>query len=289
MATIRSCTHAGSWYSRNASELSKQLDNWLGETKSIGENTRAIIVPHAGYSYSGRAASRGYINLDASKYKRIFILGPSHHVYMKTCGLTKLTHFETPIGNLEVDTEVIKKLDDTSIFTWTTKDVDEDEHSIELHLPYVAKMIQDKKIKIVPIMVGSLSKDTEEQYGKVLAPYFDDPENFFVISSDFCHWGKRFGYTHYNQSAGPIHKSIEELDRTGMSMIETGDPLQFSTYLKETKNTICGRNPIAVMLWTAKNSRNKHSIKSLHYEQSSQCMNMNDSSVSYGVLAIKQD
>lgn len=66
---------------------------------------------------------------------------------------------------------------------------------------------------IVPIMVGSLSVDSEALYGEILAPYLADPQNLFVISSDFCHWGQRFRYTYYDESCGPIHKSIENLDK----------------------------------------------------------------------------
>lgn len=66
---------------------------------------------------------------------------------------------------------------------------------------------------IVPIMVGSLTKDSEAMYGEILAKYLVDPENLFVISSDFCHWGQRFRYTYYEKSAGAIHKSIEKLDK----------------------------------------------------------------------------
>lgn len=65
---------------------------------------------------------------------------------------------------------------------------------------------------IVPIMVGSLSIESEAMYGEILAPYLADPENLFVISSDFCHWGQRFRYT-YVMGSGPIHKSIEKLDK----------------------------------------------------------------------------
>jgi len=74
------------------------------------------------------------------------------------------------------------------------KQVDEEEHSIEMHLPYLKKVFGDK-VKIVPILVGNLTKDKEQQYGKVLAKYMDNgEENLFVISSDFCHWGMSFDY-----------------------------------------------------------------------------------------------
>lgn len=66
---------------------------------------------------------------------------------------------------------------------------------------------------IVPILVGSIPPDVEATYGKLLAPYLADPQNLFVISSDFCHWGKRFSYTYYDESCGTIHKSIEKLDK----------------------------------------------------------------------------
>lgn len=116
-------------------------------------------------------------------------------------------------------------------------------------------------------MVGSISPDVEATYGELLAPYLADSQNLFVISSDFCHWGKRFSYTYYDESCGPIHKSIERLDKNvsrltidlffsklmnilvqGMDIIETLSPSAFSEYLKRYNNTICGRHPIGVML-----------------------------------------
>ncbi|KYQ94261.1 hypothetical protein DLAC_04559 [Tieghemostelium lacteum] len=282
---VRAASHAGSWYQANGPKLDKQLGDWLANVNKINENVKAIISPHAGYTYSGRAASHGFINLIPDKFKRIFILGPSHHVYMKNCGLTKMDTFETPIGNLKVDRAILNQLYETGEFSWIDKSVDEDEHSLEMQLPYLSKLIGNKDISIVPVMVGSIGKGNEEKYGAIFAKYFDDPENFFVISSDFCHWGQRFDYTRYNKEDGPIHKSIEVLDKQGMKIIESGNPLEFSKYLSETKNTICGRNPISVMLWTAQLSKTKCKIDSIYYEQSSQCVHSHDSSVSYGVLA----
>jgi len=73
-------------------------------------------------------------------------------------------------------------------------DVDQGEHSIEMHLPYVYKVLEmyfgkgQALPRIVPILVGSIDAQQEREYGKLLRPYLDDPENCFVISSDFCHW-----------------------------------------------------------------------------------------------------
>lgn len=86
-----------------------------------------------------------------------------------------------------------------------TRSIDEDEHSIELHLPYIHRLLQQQHPTLapseypplVPIMVGSTSPATEQAFGTLLAPYIADPTNVFVISSDFCHWGLRFNYTYY--------------------------------------------------------------------------------------------
>lgn len=66
---------------------------------------------------------------------------------------------------------------------------------------------------IVPVLVGSLSPDKERLYGSIFSHYLADPENFFVVSSDFCHWGQRFRYTFYDKSCGDIWQSIEALDK----------------------------------------------------------------------------
>ncbi|KAJ1669393.1 hypothetical protein EV182_008784, partial [Spiromyces aspiralis] len=97
------------------------------------------------------------------------------------------------------------------------------------------------QVKLVPILVGNLSYESEQAFGKLLAPYLQDPESIFIISSDFCHWGSRFRYTVYSNTEPPsqgihrldyktynpaslkvpIWKSIEKLDKEGMDIIET--------------------------------------------------------------------
>lgn len=124
--------------------------------------------------------------------KRIFILGPSHHVYLTTCALSSCDTYETPLGPLTLDKSTISDLTQTKKFSRMNLSVDEEEHSIEMHLPYVYKAIQRARpgetIPIVPILVGSINRRQEKEYGEVLRPYLEDPENLFVVSSDFCHW-----------------------------------------------------------------------------------------------------
>ncbi|CAG8186257.1 unnamed protein product [Penicillium olsonii] len=217
-------SHSGSWYSASSDTLARQLDGWLAQVPDTMEKVgslptpgaRVIIAPHAGFSYSGPCAAYAYKALDLSKAKRIFILGPSHHVSLSTLALPTLTSYRTPLSAepLPLDTELITQLSETQAtrpngskvsFTHMSRSVDEDEHSIEMHLPYIHRLLQvqfpdlptSEYPRLVPIMVGNTSAATEEAFGNLLAPYLADPSNAFVISSDFCHWGSRFRYTYY--------------------------------------------------------------------------------------------
>ncbi|KAM6324112.1 protein MEMO1 isoform X5 [Numenius arquata] len=142
---------------------------------------------------------------------------------------------------------------------------------------------------IIPVLVGALSESKEQEFGKLFSKYLADPSNLFVVSSDFCHWGQRFRYSYYDESQGEIYRSIEHLDKMGMSIIEQLDPVSFSNYLKKYHNTICGRHPIGVLL-NAINELQKNgmnmSFSFLNYAQSSQCRNWQDSSVSYAAGAL---
>lgn len=87
-----------------------------------------------------------------------------------------------------------------------SKNVDEKEHSLEMHIPYIRKAFEGVDgLKLVPIMVGNLSKKSEQEFGEKLAPYLKDEKTLFIISSDFCHWGSNFDYYHYDKSNGEIH------------------------------------------------------------------------------------
>ncbi|OAQ33528.1 UPF0103-domain-containing protein [Linnemannia elongata AG-77] len=332
--SARNASHAGSWYSATGKELDRQLEGWLnkaGQEASTGQDPfpipglRAIIAPHAGYSYSGPAAGFAYKTIQPELFKRVFILGPSHHVYLRGCALTKCVRYETPLGDLIIDQAINKELQKTGEFETMSRDTDEDEHSIEMHLPYVYKVFEDHidEVRIVPILVGALNKASEQSYGKILAPYLDDPRNLFIVSSDFCHWGTRFDYTYYAADDNPssvieslaprkggknfiptegvrkIHESIEHLDREGMETIEKRDHGEFCRYLARTKNTICGRHPIGVLLAALEHQQQQqqqqqqhaeksYRIRFVHYSQSSHVLSTLDSSVSYASAFVQQ-
>eukprot|EP00056_Hartaetosiga_gracilis_P010366 m.152493 g.152493 ORF g.152493 m.152493 type:complete len:291 (+) comp13302_c1_seq4:131-1003(+) len=284
----RKATHAGSWYTDDEGKLDAQLSHWLRDAGDVTvPNPRAVIGPHAGFSYSGPTAAYAYKQIDPEGVQRVFVLGPSHCIYLSSCALTTRSVYETPIGNLNVDTDIVASLHETKLFEKMNKKAEEDEHSLEMHLPFIAKVMSGHPVKIIPILVGSLDAEAEAVYGEVLAPYLDDPSNLFVVSSDFCHWGDRFQYTYTESGHEKIYQSIEAVDKRGMALIEEQNTKGFKEYLHKTKNTICGRHPIAVLMHALEGlDERRKTVKFLHYAQSSQCLRKSDSSVSYASAAI---
>lgn len=268
---------------------------------------RGLVAPHAGYSYSGPTAAYAYQNLTASLMRSrqsnqggdvgivvdtILVLHPSHHVYLDGCALSGAESIETPLGNLRVASELRNELWTTKQFTVMDQDTDEREHSGELHYPYIAKSLLDagvfEQIRVLPIMVGGISNSKEEHFGTVLKEIIARQNVITIVSTDFCHWGKRFRYQPIpseGTATKPIFQHISDLDHEGMKHIEMQEPGAFAKYFQQTRNTVCGRHPLAV--WLHAISQNKESnvetldVKFVRYAQSSEVRSMNDSSVSY--------
>ena len=309
----RCAYHSGSWYSDEPEELDATLSKFMNNVDVVavrsggggGEDPtlpqpplRGVICPHAGYSYSGPTAAYSYVHLQKEIHKpsktvtTILVLHPSHHVYLDGCAVSGATVLETPCGNLCVDDDVREEILKLGHFSVMQKTVDEREHSGEMQYPYIAKALGPQnldKIKVLPIMCGSISSKQEEMYGKILAPIIARPNVMCVISTDFCHWGHRFQYQPTPTGGGTtstkqIFQHIQELDHQGMSLIELQQPGAFAKYLKETRNTICGRHAIGVWLnavhWNSLHTEELE-IEFVKYAQSSQVTSMRDSSVSY--------
>jgi hypothetical protein len=139
--SVRRATHAGSWYADSSSELDRQLSGWLSDaTDSWHGPAKAIIAPHAGYRYCGSCAGFAYRQVNPSNVRRIFILGPSHHVRLSGCALSGMEKYRTPLYDLRIHAQTYDELSRTGHFEQMDQSTDEDEHSIEMHLPYVAKV-----------------------------------------------------------------------------------------------------------------------------------------------------
>eukprot|EP01083_Nonionella_stella_P294862 1002164_1 len=290
----RQATHAGSWYSDEPTELAKELDVHLNEVlaESTETRVRAIIVPHAGYSYSAKTGAYAYKRLLRGNFTRVVLLGPSHHHpcgYMVSGG----SAYKTPLGNIPIDRKAVDQLLSTGLFGEMSMKVDEAEHSLELCAPFIKHVLADRDFSLVPIMVGATSPENDRQVAAVLKDMFlDDERTVFVISSDFCHWGSRFDYQFHEKSWGTMQESIEKLNKLGREAITTAastkNPPVFYDYLDKYQNTICGQHPISILLQmlglpnkSPPSRSENYTVSWPHISNSGQVENMSDSSVSY--------
>lgn len=266
---------------------------------------RARRDRHAGYEYSGACAAWAYRCLDLSTAKRIFVLGPSHRYYLAGCAVTTYRKYATPYGDLAVDADVLAQVKGAGAMHDIPPPKDAEEHSLEMHLPYLWKRCQetfgspDKFPTIVPLLIGDNDGDEEKAVAKVLAPYLADADNAFVISSDFCHWGSHFGYMPYSASSDvtklttlrrhdaapktpPIHETIRLLDEAAMDAVASGKHDTFVRNLQLTGNTVCGRHPIGVAMAALEElAGDARAFRIVRYERSSLVERADDSSVSY--------
>jgi hypothetical protein len=285
----RYASHSGDWYDDNPIMLSKELSKYLSASKKYeqSDSLKSIIVPHSGLCYGGPVAAKAFINVNPDNFNRAVILGPSHYEYFKGCALTSFEKFETPFGNVDVDTETINNLlKDSKHFFSFPQSSDVQEHSIEMEMPFLKYIFDKRKLSIIPMVIGDGNLSANTQLAKCLYNLYEDPKTLFVISSDFCHWGPNFDYVYYNKKFKNIWESTEDLDRQALDIIAQMDSKKFDMYMTKTKNTICGSNPITIILSIIEEYQKKHQDKKLSFEsagyaQSSKVKSMNDSSVSY--------
>ncbi len=233
---------AGSWYPADSEVLNKQLDSFFQKagSKTI-ENVVGLIIPHAGYQWSGQTAAYGLKTIE-KQYKRIIVIGPSHSIPMEDIlSVPRVTHYETPLGQIPLDVEFINKLLKHPMFQ-NVPQAHKYEHSVQIEIPLL--QYYQKDFKLVPIVAGSCSLETIATASAVLRSLVDD-ETLVIASSDFVHYGANYGYVPFTEN---IPEQIKKLDMGAYEYIARLDSKGFLDYRKRTGATICGYIPIAILL-----------------------------------------
>lgn len=207
---VRPPAVAGMFYPSNPKELETSVRFYLSEAEAeipLTSNTapKAIIVPHAGYIYSGLTAAAGYNSLRpiANRIKRVVMMGPCHRVGIAGLALPASQAFDTPLGRVPLDIDAIAKLVSMHQVR-IIDDTHKDDHSIEVHLPFLQILLDD--FFIVPIIVGQSSKN---EVAEVLQALWGGEETLILISSDLSH------YLPYNEAQrldDTTRKAIEQLE-----------------------------------------------------------------------------
>ncbi len=185
--TDRQPSVAGSFYPASKQELLMMLDEFFLTAKGTSRvDPQVLVVPHAGYVFSGQVAAAAYKQIDREKsYKRIFIIGPNHRVAFDGVMAYTQGDFLTPLGRVSVDPlagELVRK---HQLFGSDPKP-HQQEHCIEVQLPFLQYWLK-KPFTIVPLLIGGNSAEIARQAASILAPYLI-PENLFIISADFSHY-----------------------------------------------------------------------------------------------------
>ena len=270
--TVRPATQAGRFYENNPRILSHEVDSLLARHAKDGtlDSVAALIVPHAGYYFSGNVAASAYARLNPEKpYKRIFLLGPSHHEWLDGASVnSEVDYYATPLGEVKVDREVARQLIETdSVFSYQPKAHDR-EHCLEVQLPFLQRRFKEVP-PIVPIIISTNDFAKLKQMADVLKPWFTD-ENLFIISSDFSHY--------------PSYADACEVDAKTGKAVESGNVEEFITAIESNARSgirnlatsACGEFPIITLMLMLDG---KCQIKHLLYQNSGDIDNHDHSRV----------
>jgi MEMO1 family protein len=243
---IHSSNLAGSWYPADPEELRAEVERFLGEKRRADPALRAILVPHAGYRYSGKTAGAAFARVDRARWRRAVVVAPSHYCTFTGAAVFPGAGFATPLGVVRIDRQATRTLTTYDRFAATARPYAR-EHSLEIELPFL--QVVDPSIELVPVLVGTADDSTELA---ALAPglgALDDGETLFVISSDFTHYGVQFDYLPFSPTgADDVSAELRRLDFGAIDRIRAGDADGFERYLQATGITICGRGPITAFL-----------------------------------------
>jgi hypothetical protein len=249
---VAGCTHdgvlgpavAGSWYPARPEALERQVDDLLRRAAPGGAVSpgRAVIAPHAGFAYSGSVAARGFAALDVAGVERVLLLGPSHHAAFDGAVVPRAGACRTPLGDVPIDAAAVATLVGRTGFR------DDDgpfrrEHCLEAELPFLQRRLT-RPWRVVPVLIGFTGSGAAQALADALRPLLG-PGLLVVVSSDFTHYGPRFDFVPFTDR---VPEQIEALDREALGYITAQDAPGFDGFLDRSRATVCGQNPIRVLL-----------------------------------------
>jgi AmmeMemoRadiSam system protein B/AmmeMemoRadiSam system protein A len=237
---------AGTWYPDGRARLVSAahfLMRLAAGGPTLPSKPVALVVPHAGWNFSGFAAATAYRQLEAGDFDRVVVVAPSHHGAFSGYALDDATAYKTPLGEIPLCEGVTKAL--ASDVARVVPDVAAQEHAVEIELPFLQAALG--RFCLVPVLAGDTRPQDQEAFAEELAG-LDDKRTLFVFSSDFAHYGSRFGYAPFGELSPETREKVREMDTRGVALLSHVDADGFRSYLAETGTTICGRHGLATML-----------------------------------------
>jgi AmmeMemoRadiSam system protein B/AmmeMemoRadiSam system protein A len=272
---IRPMAVAGSFYPADPKELAATIDGFLAKAAPPPlENLVALVSPHAGYQYSGPVAAYSYALLKGRKYDRVVVIAPSHYEAFGFSSVYDGAAYTTPFGQVPVDQAFAKKLAGMSSLirlspTGHTPSADKPEHSIEVQLPFLQRVLGP--FQLVPVIMGDQSYDACRALGVALAKLVAGTNTLILASSDLSH------YHTYDQAVTEDHKTLKAIGEY--------DYFDLSRNLDLRVWEACGGGPIVAAMIAAERL-GATEAKVLHYANTGDVTGDHSRVVGYGAVAL---
>lgn len=242
---VREPAVAGQFYPSNKNELSKMVDDFLSKTKKQNLNGKIIglISPHAGYVFSGQTASWSYKQIEGEKFDTVILIGSSHNYPVKGAAIWTGGNFSTPLGEIEIDEQFTKELLSSKIIQ-SNNNVHIPEHSLEVQIPFLQKVLKD--FKIVAVLIND--ENSYKQVAEIIATVVKNSKKsiLLVASTDMTHY--------------PAKKDAEMVDKNILDTIAKFNPAELikrdkewlSKDVLELHCTLCGLPAVLTVMEASK-------------------------------------
>ena len=273
--SVRPSPLAGTWYEANPQSLARTVDGYLdqAELPNLPGEIIAVIAPHAGLRYSGAVAGYAFATVRGAAPEHVAIISPMHHLYAQPLLTSAHTAYQTPLGEVPVDAELVSNLDQAlrgRLNFGLTPIAKDPEHAVEIEIPFLQRAVT-AGFHLLPVMMRSQTRQVAEAMGQALAETLQDKNTLLVASTDLSHF-----YT---------HEVAKRLDAAMLAQVESFSPNGVFDVYERDEGEACGIGALAAVLWAAR-ALGADTVKVLKHATSGDVTGDFERVVGYGAAVI---
>jgi len=274
---VRRPAVAGAFYPGSSRELTATVDKYLAdaEKKELQGELIALIAPHAGYVYSGHVVAYAYKQLQGKSIDTVVLVGPSHRYSVRGAAVYDSGAFQTPLGTVAIDEELTSKLIKQERRITSAPQVHDDEHCLEVHLPFLQRVLQ--QFKIVPMLMYDFSDANCKMLSQALFSCLNEKNALLVASTDLCH------YPNYEEAKKADSVVISAISKFDPDLLRKNTDEYMRKPIKNLHCMLCGTGAVITVMQAAK-LLGANSVEILKYANSGD-VTFGDKSQVVGYLA----